>query len=554
MSGQTAIRGFTYQTISSVIQSLSRSDWEYVTVEPDTALDKVDIKWENDSGEIFCQQVKSSINNFLKAEIVTWLESMIADVPDAEKYQLFLIGNVANPVNDFIKAIKNKKGGTSISPTIDPYLDKIDVDLIVFQLDYLESKVRDEISRFLSTANYHLPHATISLIAGGVIYQFFQFSVLGARVSKAEFAEHLLHWVRFNYRKDLGIETKKSKFSVQFYDMPNRKFLSSIIPYQFNLNDKPLTEEFRLKVIELCRTISSIELPERIKPVKDVINLGFTFTVPSFGNATDADVSDQRKTFISERLKKWFSINVPENFFWVGNLKRDTMRSLMPMMGNGYIGTDDEKKKGEAINSLYWELHSIQEVKTLFHHLNSYDYYILVIENSGSNHDEELVVNLSIPTSIEVISHTSFYVPDDLDALEKLIKARFVRSILEIKPDSLITEYLFDNFIDIDAMGDLDLMYQFDHGSKRLELKKDKFIHRVERMMDMEIYTDTPGFTQLRYLFKKLNPGIRMAFPSILLFNAASDFTMNYEITSKHSSVVHKGELTCLSGEAQTDK
>jgi len=47
MSGQTAIRGFSYQAIVSVIQSLTDPEWEFVKAEPDTDNDKVDIIYFN---------------------------------------------------------------------------------------------------------------------------------------------------------------------------------------------------------------------------------------------------------------------------------------------------------------------------------------------------------------------------------------------------------------------------------------------------------------------------------------------------------------------------
>jgi hypothetical protein len=546
MSGQSAIRGFTYQTIASVIQSLSRSDWEKVMVEPNTTLDKVDIQWESETGEIYCQQVKSSVNNFSKTDIISWLELMILDIPNASRYELFLIGNVANPVNDFIKSIKEHDSKLSINASIDPYIDKISIELVVFNPDYLESKVRDEVSRFLSNANYHLPHATISLIAGGLIYQFLQFSVLGTKVSRTEFSEHIVDWVKFNYSRDLGLETKRSKFAVQFYDVAGRRFVNSMRPYAFQLNDKLFTEKFRLKVIELCRLIVSIELPVRTKPEIDITALRVPIKIPVFGQLSDADVSDDRKEFIRERLKKWFFVQIEDSFFYVGNLKQNLMTFAMPMMGRGYSGTEEEKKKGEAITDLYWELRSIQEIKSLFDQLNSFSYYILIVENSGGSHDEELTINLTIPSSVEVITPDRFYVPGEYDALDVLIKSHFASSILGVRADSLIKEYSFGNFMDIDPMDQLDFAYKLGRTRDRLNLKQDKFVHRIESMMDVEVYTDMPDHMQLRYLFKKLNPGIRMGFPSILFFDSKEDFKIGYEITTKHSPIVHKGELSCL--------
>jgi hypothetical protein len=74
MSGQHAIRGFVYQTIASVLHSLVDTDWEYLTIEPSTPEEKVDMLWQDGTGFRKGQQVKSSINNFTKADIKQWLE------------------------------------------------------------------------------------------------------------------------------------------------------------------------------------------------------------------------------------------------------------------------------------------------------------------------------------------------------------------------------------------------------------------------------------------------------------------------------------------------
>ncbi len=83
MSGQAASRGFTFQTIVRVIKSLTNDEWTHVQVEPDTDNDKVDIIWESKDQNVLCRQVKSSVKNFSKPDILRWLDKMKQDVSDA---------------------------------------------------------------------------------------------------------------------------------------------------------------------------------------------------------------------------------------------------------------------------------------------------------------------------------------------------------------------------------------------------------------------------------------------------------------------------------------
>jgi hypothetical protein len=104
MGGRAGIRGYTYQTIISVVQALRNGDWETVQIEPDTPDEKVDLIFES-GGQQRCQQVKSSINNFLKHDIIRWLEEIITDVPGASRYDLMLIGHVSTDTNTWINQV-----------------------------------------------------------------------------------------------------------------------------------------------------------------------------------------------------------------------------------------------------------------------------------------------------------------------------------------------------------------------------------------------------------------------------------------------------------------
>jgi hypothetical protein len=74
------------------LQEVTKGWYLGVQIEPNTDNDKVDIMWEYDEGEKKVVQVKSSINNFTNPEIVDWAKKLYADVQDAKKYEIILIG------------------------------------------------------------------------------------------------------------------------------------------------------------------------------------------------------------------------------------------------------------------------------------------------------------------------------------------------------------------------------------------------------------------------------------------------------------------------------
>ena len=76
-----------------MIECLDRDDWDEVKVEPDTALDKVDIQLYCDGKIQSAIQVKSSINKFGLPKVKGWLDELEKDAPDAEEVLLYLVGD-----------------------------------------------------------------------------------------------------------------------------------------------------------------------------------------------------------------------------------------------------------------------------------------------------------------------------------------------------------------------------------------------------------------------------------------------------------------------------
>ena len=100
--GQVGSRGYIFQTIIALIECLVRDDWDAIKNEPNTEEDKVDIMlYRKDCSILSAIQVKSSINEFERADVKRWLESLKRDAGKAEKVCLCLVGD------DFAPSCKN---------------------------------------------------------------------------------------------------------------------------------------------------------------------------------------------------------------------------------------------------------------------------------------------------------------------------------------------------------------------------------------------------------------------------------------------------------------
>jgi hypothetical protein len=97
MSGQAGGRGYLVQAIVSVLDAIADDhDWVSVAVDPNVAMDKVDILWEYSNGSKVVQ-VKSSENPIYVPIVKRWAKEL-EDSVTASEYELRLVGNVSYEV------------------------------------------------------------------------------------------------------------------------------------------------------------------------------------------------------------------------------------------------------------------------------------------------------------------------------------------------------------------------------------------------------------------------------------------------------------------------
>ncbi len=224
MGGKEACRGFLYQGFASVVKALTdESEWDKIYVEFPTTNDKVDIALESNNKIIKCIQVKSTVNNFSKSNIKTWLEDLIKDYK-SPRYELFLIGQCEGAVNKFCKSIEKYCNG-EIDHEVENLLQELDerdikfldnniisFSILPFKLDILETIIRDSLHRYIS---YHCQSVTfeqIRLIASSMVNEQMISATSGKGMSKSEFDEELQKkiFVTNGYsfeRKSIGIKS-----------------------------------------------------------------------------------------------------------------------------------------------------------------------------------------------------------------------------------------------------------------------------------------------------------------------------------------------------------
>lgn len=200
MGGKEASRGFLYQGFASVLKALTDTlDWDKIYVEFPTSNDKVDIAFKQQDQIVKCIQVKSSINTFTKSDIIRWLKSLIEDTKSPE-YELFLIGQCNTSANIFIQSIAkyyentlDKKAKSSLNGFDTNLLDNKRIQFIIlpFEINVLETIVRDSLHRYISASNQRMTFDQINSITLATLVDQMISSIKGKGISRKEFDEDM---------------------------------------------------------------------------------------------------------------------------------------------------------------------------------------------------------------------------------------------------------------------------------------------------------------------------------------------------------------------------
>lgn len=187
MGGRDGARGYLYQAIVAVIDSLSDLNWEKVTLEPATNDEKIDVLWEYPHEAIKVTQVKSTNGSMGRGKILEVLNLMIKDEPMAENYELVIVGQITKDAS-----VLKQQFDQGIFSTNDPayndfqdYLNRIKIRVEDFSIQSLESTIYRHIDKLLFANNPSIINPEIKEVhVKAIIYQFLSYSTVGQTLSR----------------------------------------------------------------------------------------------------------------------------------------------------------------------------------------------------------------------------------------------------------------------------------------------------------------------------------------------------------------------------------
>ena len=556
MSGKEGIRGYIVQTMIAILESLQR-DWKYIQVEPDTQNDKVDILWtENDSSENL-YQVKSSVTDFGKTEILNYLLDLYNENPSANSFCVILVGNASTTTKNFFKDIKKQNSNDFETRflNLNSVKDKIIVNFYPLHLPMIEAAIITHIDRFLSLKKIYVDLTTKELIYGGLINQFLFFSTDGKKVSKSQFENKLLGWINFNYSKYL---TKSNRdLFLSFYLTNFVDFEDSISKVSLPAIDSfSLVKNLRKDALKLFEKINQYKIikkelkEETISPHNDIFK-GMDLTVisrtfPEYKNEL-VIISNYEINELKEKSKKALGIELDETFFYFGDLKESkNSLTFFPGQANAILnGTDNEKKKKEDYDDFEMKVENLYDILAFWEKIQSLNILPIVFSNNSNSYENGLRIKLFIPKSVKVILPKEFPHPNRLDVLKEFNNPNNILiSYLKHQKDSKVNECYsrkFPKFI-----------YEFEStyslfGMSLYETKKEKrieqFYNIIDHVFDFEIFNDNKDFTILECEIEELSANETISLPSFIFYRYEGEFDLEYEINSKKLSEKIKGLL-----------
>lgn len=557
MSGKESIRGYIIQTMIAILESLQR-DWKCISVEPDTKNDKVDILWtENDSSENL-YQVKSSINDFGKTEILSYLLDLYKENQNANSFRIILVGNASTKTKDFFKTIQNCEIEEFEERFVElfPIRDKIMVEIYPFHLPTLDAAIITHIERYLSSKKIQVDIVTKELIYGGLMNQYMVFSTSGKKWTKSQFENKLLGWINYNYAD--YITKSNDELYLSFYLTNFIDFEDEISKIQIpDIHSLSFIADLKNEILTLYEKINEYNIIIKEEPIEEYNNQfseilktidfpSLARTFPEYKNEPVV-ISNYEKNNLRDLFSKYFGLELNDNFFYFGDLTESKSRHIfVPNQSSTILnGTEEEKNKKNDYDDFDINLDKLNDILSFWSQIQELNILPIVFTNDSNSYENGVRIKLFIPKNVKIYYPKDFPHPNRLDGLKIFNDTNNILTYyLKHQKDSKVDECYSSKFPKF--------IYEFEStfgifGMSGYETKKEKrlvqFYDIIEHIYDFEVFHDNSEYTIFECIINELSANETISLPAFIFYKFDREFDIEYEINSKRLSTKIKGVL-----------
>lgn len=562
MGGQEGARGYLYQAFATSLKSLCNNDWDQITIEFETPNDKVDIAIATGDKIIEAIQVKSSVNLFGRNSILKWLEELVDDYA-AEVYTLYLIGNCDKESNVLIKSINKLSKGISDKESVSALeevnevllVGNVRIEVMPFNLAVLEAIVRDATHNYISKKSGVVEYEGLHLIAQGINMTFMLLSTSGKALGREEFERKIYEWLSLSLGSYLKSISTKADHQLYFYDRNNGKLVSEITALKF-LNYYGYQYEFNRLMTngdKLIDSIEAINLKSAYEDETESTSVGEATLFENVGFGQLLGRSDKIVQLMDEEIEdkineieKIHNRKVSKSFFHVGKLREVRVNNLLENSYE-YVGSDEEKKKQELLDSLYYNLLDLMLLEGLIEVLKNFVVVPLTISNTSNHYDEDVVIKVKIPRSVTVVNADSVITNDYIEHITDCY----------CESDGIldrIFRFKGDGKVNIDNSRGLDLrmieppVLIMPHNGNSNRYSTIDFKRILGNYINQNVLAEEEEEVVLEYKVSTIKPKEIVKLRSLLLITEpSSNFNISYSILSKNTKGDITGSLTIIS-------
>jgi len=337
------------------------------------------------------------------------------------------------------------------------------------------------------------------------------------------------------------------------------KITEKPIMYKINYQYSKFMDNLKSKILDLFNQAKNITLPKKVATIKipDFIdndtratilqlqkNVQHTIASHSMPGPVLLELEDDLKNKLQSFAKEFnIDINNSSDFFNIGKVFKTPKPFVNDLFNSEPSeklgGSDEEIEKYKLLNILSYKITEYNSWRSYFQSLDSMFYIDLSLSNLGTSYDEDIDIKLCVKAG-HLCTHKQLPIPGDA-ILEKTVNwiDRF------FKPPKTSTVMAYDNY-PTDFNTSLPVQDIFSDDEKYLKClyeyeTKEEYWKEINTIFCYE-YFQEDGFDIICYKQPYIKQNTNIFFPSTIVFQTIPD-TIHYEISSRHSPKVIKGEL-----------
>lgn len=254
---------------------------------------------------------------------------------------------------------------------------------------------------------------------------------------------------------------------------------------------------------------------------------------------------------VVRRVLEELCVDIPQDLFYMGELRRNKMLAYSPLFGDGTQGTDKEKAKHHALIELIDACRSYEEYKQFLSSMNLLVGLPLLVENNGHAPATHVTVDVFVPKSLyipvkDIPVPAEGFIERNLDDADMI--SRFARHGFDI-PESYEYHSYYDSRVQAESGGSTPPIhsrtatgYPF-YGPSALD--SNDYRDEIEYCFEGFSFKTSPGedVVAVSVQFDRVQQNNLYAFPALIPLRRGLIPSLEYRINADELEEPIEGEI-----------